>query len=182
MILLASKSARRIEILSQIVKEFDMISPDADENYLGSTPEDTVLTIATRKWEAVTNKQDYDIVITADTLVYFNGEYLGKPVDNDDAFNMLKKLNGNTHIVMTGIVVSSKAKVIKRAVASSVTFNKLSEEKLQEYISTHEVLDKAGSYAIQDGIMVESYTGEYTNIVGMPKNTLQDMLTEVSKN
>ncbi|MFI3228660.1 MAG: Maf family protein [Bacillota bacterium] len=178
-VLLASGSARRIDILSELVAEFDRCSPDADENYLGSSPEDTVTTIALRKWQAVSNKDCYDIVITADTLVYFNGEYLGKPEGTNGAYEMLKKLNGNTHSVVTGIVVSSKDKVLKKAITSSVTFNKLSDEQLKDYIDNHYVLDKAGSYAIQDGIMVKNFTGEYTNIVGMPKNTLQKMMTEV---
>ncbi len=178
-VLLASGSARRIEILSQIVAEFDRCSPDADEDYLGSSPEDTVTTIALRKWEAVSNKASYDIVITADTLVYFNGEYLGKPNGLNGAYKMLKKLNGNTHSVVTGIVVSSKDKVIKKAITSSVTFNELSDEQLKDYIENHYVLDKAGSYAIQDGVMVKNFTGEYTNIVGMPKATLQEMIAEV---
>ncbi len=178
-VLLASGSARRIEILSELVEQFDRCCPDADENYVGTTPEDTVTTIAFRKWNAVSNKSEYDIVITADTLVYHKGEYLGKPSNAADALVMLKRLNGDTHNVVTGIIVSSKEKVLKRAITSQVTFNKLSDEQLKNYIDNHYVLDKAGSYAIQDGVMVAHFTGEYTNIVGMPKLALQEMMAEV---
>lgn len=181
MILLASGSPRRIEILSQITTEFKTYSPNADEDYQGATPEDTVLTIASRKWDAVEDKNNYSIVITADTLVYFNGEYLGKPKNRQDAIEMLCRLNGKTHNVVTGIVISGNNKVVKKAITSSVTFNLLTKSEIETYVDTHEVLDKAGSYAIQDGVMVKSYTGEYTNIVGMPKLALQEMLVEVGQ-
>ena len=176
-ILLASASPRRRELLKKLFSDFDVTAVAADENYRGATPSDTVTEIAKRKGEAV--KADYDLIIAADTMVFFGERHLGKPKDTADAFQMLSMLNGKTHTVVTGVYLRTKETARLISVSTSVTFDKKSDEELKSYIRTHKVLDKAGAYAIQDGVLVKSIDGDYDNVVGLPveaiRNTLEKM-------
>lgn len=167
-ILLASRSPRRKELLATIIDSFDTQAPEADESVICSTPQQTVLAIARRKLDAAGDCPMYDAVIACDTLVYLDGEYFGKPKDEADAMRMLRALSGKTHTVVSGVAIRAKDKLVSGAVVSYVTFQRLTDAQIADYIAAEQPLDKAGSYAIQDGKLVQSYKGDYTNIVGMP--------------
>lgn len=179
-VLLASQSPRRRELLKEVIPCFDVFSPEIDENYVADSPEKTVIEIAERKANAYRGDKNYDLIIASDTLVYFDGEYLGKPKDNDDAYNMLKKLNGNTHTVVTGIALKTAFGIKKDFAVSSVTFHKMTDGEIKRYINSYYLLDKAGAYAIQDDVIVQSYQGEYSNIMGLPIQKLKEMLVGIS--
>ena len=185
-IILASASERRQELLSRLVKNFDIIVSDFDESevlFEGSI--DTyVRDIALGKALNVKNKLNENaIIISADTVVTVDNKILGKPRDEEDAFNMLKSLQDKKHLVYSGIVVINTAKNVIRqeSLSTEVTFSEISDDEILEYIKTGEPLDKAGAYGIQGigGIFVKEIRGCYYNVVGLPLNKLKFMLKEV---
>jgi septum formation protein len=178
-ILLASRSPRRRELLSRIVSDYDVQAPEADEDVVCATPEQTVLAVAQRKIQAAEKKEQYDAVIACDTLVYLDGKYYGKPCTRQEAVDMLKELSGRTHTVYSGFIVRTGSREIKEAVASEVTFRKLTEEEIVRYVDTEQPYDKAGAYAVQDGRLVASYKGDYTNIMGLPVEAVKKALAEL---
>ena len=178
MVILASNSARRKDILKEIIAEFTVIPSDADESVDKDIPVgETVKLLALKKAKAVYETHKSDVVIGADTVVYFNGEIFGKPKDERDAKRMLRALSGNTHEVYTGFAVVDGSGTDCEFVRTEVTFNDLSDEKITEYVNTGIPMDKAGAYGIQSGYdIVKSYSGSYTNIVGLPKERLTEVL------
>jgi len=177
-VILASRSPRRRELLKKLVPDFETVSAEADEDYIGASPSETVIEISKRKANAVICPAE-SIVIASDTLVYFNGVYLGKPRDRADAKRMLTMLSGNTHTVFSGVAVRAGEHLYTASAKSDVTFWDMAEADIDDYIATHEVMDKAGAYAIQDGVLVSSYTGEYANIMGLPLEILKDILGKI---
>lgn len=178
-VLLASASPRRKELLQEIIRDFDIKVFPCDESFVGATPEETVLGVAKEKMNAVMNKEDYDLIITCDTLVYMDNKYYGKPTDKNVAFRMLKELSGNVHQVVSGLVVYYKGGVTAHAVTSKVKFKSLTDSEIHSYIDNYNPLDKAGAYAIQDSVVVDSYKGSYNNIVGLPTEKLKEILSTV---
>lgn len=166
--------------MSQIIKSFDIQAPEADENIVCETPEATAVAVALRKLGAVARPQDYNIIIACDTLVYLDGVYYGKPSDTDDAKAMLRALSGKTHKVVSGFVVSGRHNKITQSVVSLVTFRQLSEDDIADYIRTEQPFDKAGSYAVQDGKLVASYQGDYTNIMGLPLDAVKKAIEQIT--
>lgn len=179
-ILLASRSPRRRELLARIVPRFDVQAPEADEDIVCATPEETVLAVAQRKLQAAENKEQYYAVIACDTLVYLDGKYYGKPLDREDAIQMLKELSGRTHTVYSGFVVRAGGREIEEAVTSEVTFKALTDAEIARYVDTEQPYDKAGAYAVQDGRLVASYKGDYTNIMGLPVDAVKRALAELN--
>lgn len=180
-ILLASASPRRKKILLKLIGEnFLVKSFDVDETFTGKTPEETVIELAHRKLNAVEEQNLYDLIITSDTLVWYDNKYFGKPNSLNDAKKMLLKLGGKTHSVISSILVKYKAKVTYKTCKSFVKIKKLDEKSIDDYIRGYDVLDKAGSYAIQDHVVVEEYTGSYDNIVGFPTEKFIEILYELN--
>lgn len=177
-VLLASASPRRRELLKEIIKEFEIETYSTNENFLGTTPQETVKEIALRKLQAVPSKERYDLIIASDTLVYRNGTYYGKPKDRDDAIRMLLELEGVSHVVCSGIAISYLGKIECYADTTLVTFNAMSREQIEEYLNSYNCMDKAGAYAVQDGVVVKKYEGSYTNVVGLPTEMLTEILKE----
>lgn len=178
MIILASNSPRRKDILKEIISDFEIIPSNADERVeKGLSAGETVKKIALKKAEAVYKTHKKDTVIGADTVVYFNGEILGKPKDEADAVRMLSLLSGNTHEVYTGVAVIDERETTNEFVKTEVTFNELSPEFIKSYVKSGIPMDKAGAYGIQSGYdVVKSYSGSYTNIVGLPKEKITEIL------
>lgn len=170
-IVLASKSPRRRELLRELFEEFEIITRETDETLpSGVHPSVGVELLAVRKGEAVARELGKDaLVISSDTLVELGGIPLGKPTDPDDAVKMLSMLSGRTHHVHTGIAVHYGGRVFRGVDTAAVTFKKLSEEEISEYVRGGEPMDKAGSYAIQgEGAkFVEKFEGEFDAIVGL---------------
>ena len=187
-IILASKSPRRKEIFSRLADEygfeFDIITAPTDEELYGEHPKTGVATLAVRKGAAVYKKHPDALVVSADTLVELNGVPLGKPVDESDAERMLKSLSENTHNVHTGIAVHYKNKVFSGVATTAVTFRRLSDAEIAEYIASGEPMDKAGAYGIQGkaGAFVASYDGEFDTVVGFNVTLLKKLLKEAAGN
>ena len=181
-IILASQSPRRRELLSSLGFTFDIIAPDICEDIIeGLSPAEFAAELSQRKLFAVADmlKNANDtIIIAADTIVSIDNKILGKPEDENDAFNMLKMLSGHWHNVFTGLSVSINEKFITNICRTRVKFRDLTDEKILAYIRTGEPFDKAGSYGIQ-GLakeFVETYEGSYNNVVGLPTEMLMKIL------
>ena len=178
MIILASNSPRRKEILTEFGYDFTVVKSDFAETEINADPVKTVLEFAKGKAESVVKRvHKGDIVIGADTVVYFDGKILGKPKDTFDAVKTLKALSGKIHTVFTGFaVLSDKIKVLGLD-RSEVKFNNLSDEVIAEYVKTGKPMDKAGSYGIQDGFpLVERVNGSFYNVIGLPIEKLKPVI------
>ena len=180
-IILASGSPRRREILENTNLEFSVLTSDIDERiFKNEEPIQLVLRLAFEKCMSVAQNNKNDLVIGADTIVVLDDEILGKPKNEEEAFNMLSKLSNREHQVITGISIVNleKEKKIVDYAISNVKFKKLTEQDIKDYIDTKECLDKAGSYGIQGygALLVEEIRGDYFNIVGLPISKLSDIL------
>ncbi len=184
-IILASGSPRRSEILQNIGIDFTIVKSAADEGSInpdGIPVSVYVQELALLKAIEVKSRISVEggIVIGADTVVSIDGKILGKPVNEEDAYNMLKSLSGKTHQVYTGYcaVSTDDGYAVCESVCTDVTFASLSEEEIYDYIHTGEYSDKAGGYGIQGkGVMlVEKIEGDYFNVVGLPVRSLVNML------
>ena len=185
--ILASTSPRRQDLLENLGLIFAIAAPDFDENVSNkSFSYELIEELARKKGESVTKKVNNPaIIISADTVVIYDGIILGKPKDFDNAFKMLKLLNGKTHKVITSVCVidNEKNRTITKSETSEVTFNELSDEDIKNYIYDFQPYDKAGSYGIQElpENFIKDVKGEYDNIVGLPTKTLINMITEITK-
>lgn len=183
MIILASGSPRRKELLSTITKDFEIITSNADETPSNTVPSLIVEELSLKKGEEVferassLGKIDIDkenLIISADTLVFFKDERMGKPSDRADAVRMIKELSGNSHEVITGVtlIYTKGGKMTKKSFheKTEVCVYQLSDAEIEEYVESGEPMDKAGAYAIQGlfGKYIKSINGEYANVVGLP--------------
>lgn len=178
-IILASKSPRRIELLRELLVEPEIIPANIDESGIrGDTPEKTVCALAKQKAESVAKEHPYALVIAADTLVFKDNVFLGKPRDPDSAREMLKSLSGASHSVFTGFCVAYKGKSAVSHTETKVEFRSLSDDEIESYIESGEPFDKAGSYGIQGigKLFVKSICGDYFNVVGLPVGDLFEMI------
>lgn len=181
-IVLASASPRRKELLAGLdidysIRVLDNIDESSPSHLQG---EDIPLFISGKKADAYMETLANDeLLITADTIVYVDSEVLGKPTTPQDAVNMLKKLSGKWHQVITGVVLSTKEKRHSFAVTTQVKFAELTEEEIEYYVKKYSPLDKAGAYGIQEWIGyigVERIEGSYFNVVGLPVQRLYQEL------
>lgn len=178
--ILASKSPRRRELLQNIGAEFCVKTVDVEElgffDPLEKLPERNALL----KASAVADSETASWVLGADTMIIFDGRAIGKPRDLSDAFKMLESFSGRTHAVISGMALVNRAQdeVILWSEKSLVTFKTLAQQIIREYLDKVEVLDKAGAYAIQEhgDMIVECFTGELENIIGLPMKKLQQIL------
>jgi septum formation protein len=181
MIRLASASPRRHELLTQIGVPHVVTVPHVDETPLsGERPHDYVQRIARSKAEAVWSKDQSLPVLSADTTVVLNGTMFGKPADRAEAMDMLARLSGRTHDVLTAVALAHAGGVFLRMSVSEVRFRTLSLEECGEYWETGEPRDKAGGYAIQGlaAVFIESMTGSYSGVMGLPLFETAAMLRE----
>lgn len=179
-VILASSSPRRMEILADMGVKYEVIPANIDESEIKSRfPFLLVEKLAKAKAEHIACEHRSDTVIAADTIVVLDGKVYGKPHDRARAFEMIKKLNGRTHIVYTGVCVTCKGQKKVFCVKSLVTFKRLTDEQIYAYIDDCKPFDKAGAYGIQDKRIVKKYSGSYSNIMGLPKEKLGDILVRV---
>ncbi|CAH2214261.1 Maf family protein [Tepidibacter aestuarii] len=181
-IVLASASPRRKELLFNLNLNFEIMKSDIDEFVNEKdTPESVAMSLSFQKAIDIANKTSRNsIVIGADTIVVFDGKILGKPKDEQDAFNTLKQLSGKYHKVITGICtlrLSDNKKIVDYEV-TKVKMREFSEDEIKRYIKTAEPMDKAGSYGIQGygSLLVEKIDGDYSNVVGLPVSKLGQIL------
>ena len=176
-IVLASKSPRRKEILENLGLKFDIIVADADERSDEQEPKGRVAALAAIKGRAVLDtlaEKEDTLIIASDTLVYAEGEFLGKPRDKEDARRMIGLLSGRSHSVVSGIYLYYNGKEILSADETLVTFDRMTEEEIEHYVSSDEPYDKAGGYAVQGlaALYISGLKGDYFNVVGLPVNLL----------
>ena len=173
MFVLASQSPRRKELMGKYIASSFLIDPSNSDELQNDnlSPEENVMNIAKTKGENVFLRHPDDIIISADTIVVLDNKIYGKPKDEEDAYDILKKLSGKTHFVITAYYIKTKSIIIERIVKSKVYFNSLSDEFILSYIKTKIPMDKAGAYAIQDEYgkqIVNHYEGSLSNIIGFP--------------
>lgn len=182
-LLLASASPRRRALLTELGWDFKAVSSSYEELPCDrETATEMSLRFALGKALDVARTHPDSFVIGADTSVVIDGETLGKPRDEEEAFAMLSKLQGRTHEVVTAVaVISPGQKPLTAVETTKVTFRKLSEAEIKAYIATGESMDKAGAYAIQGHgmLLVESLDGCYFNVVGLPVERLSVMLAQL---
>lgn len=170
-IILASASPRRRELLTLAGIEYEVIPSECEEILPDEiTPEEAVKELARQKAEDVFEKHQNCMIIAADTVVALGNTILGKPKNEDDAFNMLSSLSGKSHTVYTGVCIKTNEKTDIFHVATDVEFYELTEEEIKDYIATGEPMDKAGAYGIQGKgfILAKGIHGDYFNVVGLP--------------
>jgi septum formation protein len=180
-IILGSKSPRRKHLLAELDLNFEVQIIDTDESFPADMSIDEVAEYLAQKkalpFEAGLNNNK--LVITADTIVALGNEILGKPADYNDAFEMLKKLSGKPHRVLTGVCISTKNKQHSFTAETTVYFKKLSDNEITYYLNQFEPYDKAGSYGIQEWIgyiAIERIEGSYFNVMGLPVQHLYEEL------
>jgi septum formation protein len=181
MLILASASPRRAELLRAAGIEFTVRAADIDETVLpGESPRDYVLRLSRSKAQSVA--RDGEPVIGADTIVVVDDEIAGKPVDAEDARHMLRLLSGKWHEVLTAVTLIDGDQVIAQVASTRVKFADMSEAEIDWYISTGEPMDKAGAYGIQGyaSRFVECIDGNYSNVVGLPVQMVYRMLKQFS--
>ncbi len=177
MLILASKSPRRRELLSLITSDFIIKTADIDETLPAEIAPDKAVEYLSRI-KALPFANGSNTVIGADTIVAKDGEILGKPKDRNDAFRMLRLLSGCCHSVFTGVTITAPNKDITFSVETKVKFFELSDKEINEYLDTDEPYDKAGAYGIQGkgSLFVEKIDGDYFNVVGLPVASLKRKL------
>ena len=184
-VILASQSPRRKELLELIVKDFEVSPAYGDEIIpVGVTTFFVTVMLAEQKCTEVVERlkpDDDTVVIACDTAVICDNKIFGKPKNRKDAFDMLRALSGEQHFVSSGLCVYYKGRYYKRMESASVTFSELTDDDIKEYIDTGEPMDKAGAYGIQGygGLLVRKIVGDYYTIVGLPINSLCQLLSDI---
>ena len=186
-IILGSASPRRRELLSQIGIEFTVRVSEKEEVYHSETPEEIVKELALMKAKNIAEEIKADtVIIGADTVVVLDQKILGKPEDEEDAFRMLKSLQGRPHEVYTGVAVLSrdreKGRLIRsHAVKTAVYVHEMTDDEIRSYIATGEPADKAGGYGIQGAFAkyIDRIDGDYYNVVGLPVSYVYQTLKEI---
>ena len=186
-IILASSSPRRQDLLKKAKYNFEIIpSPYIEDHTRTDFSYEFIEKLAENKVLAVIPLAPKPaVIIGADTVVVLDNKILGKPQGREGAFEMLKKLSGKTHSVVTSIAVANSAtkQIIKKSTTSYVTFEKLSDKQIKEYIDNFNPVDKAGSYGIQEMPpgYIKSYSGSLENIIGLDTSVLKSLIEEANK-
>jgi septum formation protein len=179
-VILASASPRRRELLSLIGIEHEVRPANIDESYLdGETPREHAERLARGKASAI--DEPNAVTIGSDTIVVVDGDVLGKPRDRVHAAEMLRRLSGRSHVVMTGVAVRWQGRLVSGLEEVGVTFRVLSDEEIERYIQTGEPMDKAGAYGIQGfgATIVDRVDGDYFAVMGLALNRLVRLFREL---
>lgn len=183
-LILASGSPRRKLLLEQLAIIFEIQPPDVDESEVtGEAPEIYVTRLAKKKAQSVAEKHDSGaVILAADTTVVLHGNILGKPESKEHGLQMLNELSGTRHEVLTGVSICSGSRTETFCVSTEVTFRHLEEKEIAWYWETGEPHDKAGSYGLQGAgaAFVETLTGSYSNVIGLPLSETVLMLRDFS--
>lgn len=176
-IILASGSPRRHQLLKMIGLPHQVVSADVDEDIvMDVVPADFAMHLSSIKAREVASRTHFDLLIAADTIVVLNDEILGKPRDPFDAHQILRKLSGNMHEVITAVtLINASGDQLTFHESTHVTFEDLSDQEIEFYIQTGSPMDKAGAYGIQDdlgSLFVKRIDGDYYNVVGLPIQSL----------
>lgn len=173
-ILLASASPRRKQLLEEMGHRVTVVRPDFDEESVKEQdPEKLVAALAAGKGRSVEPPAE-GLLVAADTVVVFGGKVLGKPHSPAEAFRMLKAMSGKVHQVYTGVYLAKKGAERIFVDGAEVQFRTLTDQEINAYIATGSPMDKAGAYGIQDSGFVEGYRGSFHNIMGFPTEKFQE--------
>ena len=186
-IILASSSPRRKKILQKLGYSFDIKAPNIDEDNLNNlNPIDYVIDVSMRKGLKVHQSNYNDYIISGDTIIECENQIIGKPKSNTDAFNTLKLLSGKHHFVISALSLTYLDNQITIFDSTKVSFKSLTDDEVKSYIDTFNVLDKAGSYNIENAeeYFIKNIDGCYNNIVGFPekkfiKSTIKSILDKI---
>ena len=181
MIILASQSPRRQQLMHSITDDFVVEISHIDESSsLSLSPLEAVKDIAKRKGLDIAQRHPHDLVISADTIVVIDNQIIGKPVDEVDAKRILNLLSDRTHHVYTAFYLIKENKEYEEVVISEVTFEKLSEQTIDEYIKSGSPMDKAGAYGAQDNNdfkLIKKITGSWSNVIGFPVDEIKKAIS-----
>ncbi|HEX9280097.1 MAG TPA: nucleoside triphosphate pyrophosphatase [Gemmatimonadales bacterium] len=183
-IVLASGSPRRRQLLEMLRIPFRVIPPDVDEYVLpGEAPERYVTRLSRAKAEAVVARAPGELVLAADTTVVLDGAIFEKPTSPAHAVEMLSRLQGQTHEVMTSVAVARDGELAQALDVSRVTFRPVDRPTLEAYVATGEPLDKAGAYAIQGlgAPLIERVEGDFFGVMGLPLRLALDLLARFGR-
>ena len=182
LLILASASPRRRALLHEHGYEFEVRVPAGVEEIAPAhlSPGETVLANARAKARACVVQHPDEIVLGVDTEVFFEGRVLGKPADMGAAFAMLRRLNGRTHEVYSGVWIAGRGRERGFVEVTSVRFHRRTDVELKHYLARIHPLDKAGAYAAQEdrGEMIASVGGSFSNVIGLPMERLREELRE----
>jgi septum formation protein len=182
MIVLASSSPRRHQLLEMLGMVHVVDPPDINEEVVPGEPAEALaVRLAREKAATVAERHPGQVVLSADTLVVLGAEILGKPSSPSDAAAMLRRLAGNEHRVVTAVAVAKDGGVWDRCDVTRVWFRPLSEEIIEAYVATGESLDKAGSYGVQGygAVLVDRIEGDYFGVMGLPLRLVVELLEEL---
>lgn len=184
-IILASQSPRRKQLLEWAEVPFEIIVKETDESYPADLPvTDIAVYIAKNKALAVKAEvTDKQIILAADTIVVLGNEIIGKPKDKADAINILTKLSGNHHKVITGVVILNGDSETSFADVTDVEFHPLTQQQIEFYVDKYQPYDKAGAYAIQEWIGVvgiKAINGDFYNVMGLPVSRVVQTLKQLT--
>jgi septum formation protein len=186
LLILGSASPRRTKILESLGVDFSVWAPETDEIHEAADPVHTVVFNARAKFDACRGRHPEAAIITADTLVWFEGRLIGKPADLDEAATFLRAFSGRTQVVFTAVALGRPGAIEPeiRVEASSVTFKELSDETIREYLHRTRPLDRAGAYDIDENgeLLIAHTCGSYTNIMGLPEGAVRDWLGDRANN
>ncbi|MDQ3191148.1 MAG: Maf family nucleotide pyrophosphatase [Bacteroidota bacterium] len=184
-LILGSKSPRRQSLLKELGFEFETHEVDVDESFSDKLKREEIpMYLAGKKCEEFGTIPDDSILITSDTIVWLNEQAINKPQDREDAIQILKKLSGRMHEVITAICLRSSTNTKSFFVVTDVHFKKLSEEEIIYYVDNYKPFDKAGAYAIQEWIGyigIEKINGSFYNVMGLPMKELYEELWSFSE-
>jgi septum formation protein len=184
-LILASGSPRRQEFFKQLDVPFTIQLKEVDEIYPDHLKGEEITDyLADLKSKAFTNLQENDLLVTSDTIVWFEGKAIGKPKDQQDAFHMLKEMSGKQHSVYTSVSIKSASFQKIFHDETSVEFEKFTDEEINYYLENFKPYDKAGSYGIQDWIGligVKKIEGSYFNVMGLPVHKLYKELLKIAQ-
>ena len=181
-VILASQSPRRIELLKTVIKNFRIVPSKIDEVCdIDLSPEENAVLLGREKATWVAKHHPHNLVIGADTMVVLKNKIIGKPTDAENARQILRQLSGQEHKVITGVAVVH-SKIFSAVSISRVRIKALTPNEINSYVESGEPMDKAGAYAIQGegSFLVESYSGSYSNIIGLPMDLLKDLLQKLN--
>lgn len=183
-IILASQSPRRKQLLQWAEVPFDVIIKETDESYPQHlNPNDVAIHIARNKALSIKFSHNTLPILSADTIVVLNKEIISKPADKEDAIQILSKLSGKIHLVITGVCILFNNKEILFSDITEVEFHELSMEQIIFYVDNYKPYDKAGAYAIQEWIGVigiKSINGDFYNVMGLPVSRVVKELNKLN--
>jgi septum formation protein len=181
-LILGSTSRSRIELFKGLGLDFRTVNPNFDERsyaYLGD-PIQYCSILSLKKNQAIPKTNPLDLVITCDTIVFFEGQILNKPLDYLDAKQMLQKLSGKKHQVLSGITISKDHEYLTSCEITDVTFHPLTVKQIELFLKDPHFIHRSGSYTLsgRGALLIKSLDGSYENVIGVPFNTLENLLNK----